>query len=102
MSLSFSKIIETIVFSPIEIADDELFFKLDILENSECKYHAMLYRAENYEFKPSFNNEDGFTSNESVYVLDDHTISNLDSLIFDSKDECLNYVIEQFSLIFSI
>ena len=86
--LSYVEVVKTLILKPIPLLDDELNFKLDILFDGEKGYFAQLSRRENYKLHPSFESK-SVAANESVYVIDDHSVLSLSDAYYDCIDECL-------------
>lgn len=81
--------VKTFVLPPIEIDDDILYFRVEVIQNND-KYYGQLLRRETYRLEPTFAPDDVF-ADEQVYVLDYHTIPPFNEQIFTCVDDCLNY-----------
>ncbi len=89
MSIDYIELVKTVIFNVIETDDDGLIYRLEILK-SPNGFYGQLYRQESYSLKCTFAE---FTPDEIIYVLDYHTLPDLDEQIFENEEACLNYVI---------
>lgn len=92
MTLPYKTVIQTIYFDPIEIPDNELVFKLDILKNNQEHITGQLYRQERYRFKVAF---DDIHADKAIYVLDFHTLPDLEEKVFSHQQQCIDYVFNE-------
>lgn len=91
--LQYSEVVKTFVLNTIALPDEGLDFKIEILKTGEGRFYARLFRLETYRVKPSF--VENILSDEAQYVLDYHTLPNLDEASHFSEKECLDSVIQQ-------
>lgn len=85
----FSEIIKKYVLEPILLPNDELHFQIEILQNENKKFHARLLRRELYRLKPTSEIDTDVCADEYIYILDRHTLDNLDQQLHESENTCL-------------
>lgn len=93
MNLSYQKMIKTLILQPIELPDDTVEFKLDILYDKVRGFVCQLYRLEYYQLQPS--NDETIVASEQVYVTDNHSVPAMNEQYFDSLDACLDNALAQ-------
>lgn len=92
--------IKSYIFQPIEIHDDELNFKVDVLKQAHTdSVKGQLWRLETYRVQPSF--VSNIQADESIYVQDNHTIPDLKDQVFDDTESCLQFIIAELKKKFS-
>lgn len=75
-----SEVIATFHLDPLPLPDgEELTFRVEILVNARGEYRPLLWRLESYRLAPSF--FPGVRADESVFVLDAHTITDMDEIV---------------------
>lgn len=100
MKILYKTLVQTVVFDDIETdADVDFSFKLEIFKGQNDKFYGQLYRKEMYSFTCSF---EDMTPDELVYVLDIHTVLDLDEREFSSIHECLEYTIKSLEKTFCL
>lgn len=98
--IKYYEIVRSVIIAPISIPNDELNFKLEVLHDREKGYFSRLYRLENYNLNPSFEQKD-LIANEAIYVLDTHSVLTLDDKYHKEVEDCLNFSIQEISEKFS-
>ncbi|WP_416192645.1 hypothetical protein [Neisseria sp. CCUG12390] len=89
--LKYSEVVETIIVEPVFLDSNELNFKIEILKNSAEMFKVRLFRLELYRVKPSFIKE--MVADEAQYVLDTHTLPDIETVQHCSEERCLNEVL---------
>lgn len=92
--------IKSYVLQPIELEDDELNFKVEILKHHNSNsVQGQLWRLETYRVQPSFVSD--MQADESIYVQDSHTIPDLQNQVFNNEEICLQFIISELEKLFS-
>ena len=92
--------IKSYVLQPIELEDDELNFKVEILtHHNSNSVQGQLWRLETYRVQPSFVSD--MQADESIYVQDSHTIPDLQNQVFNNEEICLQFIISELEKLFS-
>lgn len=97
MLVGYEEIVKTVIFDVIETDDDGLIFKLEVLSSSKG-FRAQLSRQEMYTFKSTFAE---FSPDEAIFVLDTHTLIDLDEQVFSDAQSCVDYVAAELAKKFS-